>query len=158
MGLVKAPIWIAQGRLGLWDKQTISPEDFTGFAFYARQQGHLFAQSFWDNLTVMGTYPISERITAFLPLLSDEIIKASDVTQLSGGEQQLVRLAQALNSGKTFLFLDEVLTGVDKTKSRQVMSFLTQQKSLAILMITHDTSVENLSLFSQVITLSSTSD
>lgn len=68
-------------------------------------------------------------------------LKDALVTELSGGEQQLVSIATALTQQPTLLLLDEPTSHLDITYQHKVMSvldMLNKNEGLTILMIVHD--------------------
>lgn len=68
----------------------------------------------------------------------------SSINDLSGGELQRVLLARAMIQDPKILFLDEPTTYIDSESRGQLTDMLSKlNKRVAIVMITHDTSVVN---------------
>ncbi|MGE7999500.1 ATP-binding cassette domain-containing protein [Lysinibacillus sp. NPDC093190] len=63
--------------------------------------------------------------------------------QLSGGEQQRIRLAQAYLSGATIYLMDEMTSALDQATELEVLeAFLTHKKHAIVLFITHHTAIK----------------
>jgi zinc transport system ATP-binding protein len=84
-----------------------------------------------------------ERIDEALKLLGIFNLKNRSISQLSGGQQQMVFLARALVSRPELLILDEPVTALDPERREQFFELidkLNKENKVTILMITHDVS------------------
>ena len=69
-----------------------------------------------------------------------ENIKRKSFRELSGGQQQRVLLARALCATKKIIILDEPITGLDPTVTREMYSLIKEinKKGITIIMVSHD--------------------
>src|SRR5215467_2737750 len=81
-----------------------------------------------------------ERIQSVLGTLGIAEYAKRQIRELSGGEQQRVFLARALNSNPQILILDEPTSGVDYNTRENIFTILTDlnSKGMTIIMTTHD--------------------
>ena len=72
--------------------------------------------------------------------LGIENIKRKSFRELSGGQQQRVLLARALCATKKIIILDEPITGLDPTVTREMYSLIKEinKKGITIIMVSHD--------------------
>lgn len=77
----------------------------------------------------------------------------SEGQPLSSGEQQILCLARALYSDRTFLVLDEALSAVDIEKEKSIFSYLKNYSNdgKCIIIITHN--ITNLQLCDEILLL-----
>lgn len=104
--------------------------------FYLPQNQRVFADDYPNNVSLFGAYPY---IRSLVP--EDASYKAmrqiADATQLSGGEQQILKFERCLNTGKSLLLLDEPFANLDVHKSAELRSILEAYEGTVIL-ISHD--------------------
>jgi iron complex transport system ATP-binding protein len=82
-----------------------------------------------------------EEANYFLELTGISHLKNKLITQLSGGEQQMVALACALTQKPSLLLLDEPTSHLDITYQSKIMNLLhrlNEQEGLTVIMIIHD--------------------
>jgi zinc/manganese transport system ATP-binding protein len=82
-----------------------------------------------------------ERVDAALADVGAEAFAKAPVGQLSGGEQQRLRVAQALVSDPEVLFCDEPLLSLDLANQRIVSSLIDRRRraaNTAVLFVTHE--------------------
>jgi iron complex transport system ATP-binding protein len=81
-----------------------------------------------------------ECVAALLESLGIERLAEQRLDQLSGGEQQLARLARALAQGARVLLLDEPAANLDPGNQVRLLELLAQLRrdGLALIMSTHD--------------------
>ena len=74
------------------------------------------------------------------PRLIIENIKKKSFRELSGGQQQRVLLARALCATKKIIILDEPITGLDPTVTREMYNLIKEinKKGITIIMVSHD--------------------
>ena len=63
--------------------------------------------------------------------------QVTDATQLSGGEQQILKFERCLNTRKSFLLLDEPFANLDTKKSAELLSILDSYTGTVVL-ISHE--------------------
>lgn len=77
----------------------------------------------------------------YMELTGIEHLKSKNMSELSGGEQQLASIAKALTQEPQLLLLDEPTSHLDITHQVEVLNLiqrLNEQLGLAVLMIIHD--------------------
>ncbi|HOB63658.1 MAG TPA: metal ABC transporter ATP-binding protein [Clostridia bacterium] len=82
-----------------------------------------------------------ERARECLELMGVYRLKNRSFGELSGGEQRRVLLARALCSAKRLLVLDEPVSGLDPSASRELydtVKMLNEDRGITIIMVTHD--------------------
>lgn len=69
--------------------------------------------------------------------LEDDVLD-QDVKSLSGGEKQRVAFVSALLLERPVLILDEVTTGLDRKRKKEILQHLKRRVDLTVLAATHD--------------------
>ena len=130
--------------------------DVLSMISYIEQNSYVFSEDFENNITIFGSYPM----TNFKDTSSDEInpiveaiIDKCNCSEASGGEKQILAIIRAYVAQKNIWILDEPCSAVDIVNERYIMQELLKQKELTIIMVTHNTSQENLKQFDNVIRL-----
>ncbi|WP_412915988.1 ATP-binding cassette domain-containing protein [Erysipelothrix anatis] len=120
-------------------------------SFYSSQQEVIFSETLEDNITIFGSYPLNtEYADLAKEILHKETCEVIKPKKISGGEKQIIAFIRALNSNKDLLLFDEPFSSVDAKLSETLTTFLCMQKN-AVLLVTHDTSKDNLSKFDKVL-------
>ncbi|WP_026530394.1 metal ABC transporter ATP-binding protein [Haematomicrobium sanguinis] len=84
---------------------------------------------------------VKNRVNTLLTQVGAAHLATESVGALSGGEQQRVRVAQALATDPDVLLCDEPLLSLDLTHQRSVSALINQQRvtrSTAVLFVTHE--------------------
>ena len=81
-----------------------------------------------------------QRAQTMMKKLGIEAFKNRCYRELSGGQQQRVLLARALCATKKIIILDEPITGLDPTVTREMYSLIKEinKKGITIIMVSHD--------------------
>lgn len=98
---------------------------------------------------------ILSRMDEALELCNIKHLRKCRVTELSGGEKQIVAIASVLTMKSKFLIADEITSRIDSDRSLQIRKLLLQlkEKGIGILMISHDKN--DLTIADRVCTLES---
>lgn len=126
--------------IGYLPQQTQVQRDFPASVF------EVVISGFLNKSRKKPFYSMAEKKKALenMELLHIFDLKKQCYRELSGGQQQRVLLARAICAAQNFLILDEPVTGLDPTATRELYSNLqdlNKKNNMAILMISHD--VEN---------------
>lgn len=107
-----------------------------------------------ENLCLSKT-EILDRIDEVLNICDIGHLRRSRISELSGGEKQLVAIASVLTMKSKFLIADEITSRIDDKRSMQIRKLLLQlkDKGIGILMISHN--ANDLKIADRVLTLES---
>lgn len=130
---------IKPGTVGYLPQQTMQQKDFPATVWEVVQSGCLAKK---------GRRPFFQQQE--LRLVEDNLkrldiwsLRKKSYRNLSGGQQQRVLLARALCATEKLLFMDEPITGLDPTVTKEFYSLLfqlNQEDGLTIVMTSHDLS------------------
>lgn len=141
------------GRI-LIDGQDIADLDMASMAAYIKQNTHIFAESFFNNITVFGCYSL-KKVQELKPLLENVSLSAiaekEDCAKVSGGEKQLIAFFRMLAADREILILDEPFSAVDKRREMLATKMLLDGNKNTVIMVTHNTAPEFLEQFDIVI-------
>lgn len=90
---------------------------------------------------LLGRRAYRERVDALLERVGATEYADAPVGTLSGGEQQRLRVAQALATDPSLLLFDEALLSLDLQRQKQLAELVAQQRDrtgAAVLFVTHD--------------------
>ncbi len=146
------PYQQGQIRLQGTDLRNLSRRAVTGFLSYLPQKNTISFPIQVRDLVVMGllrkkqfleNYNAADyrRVDELLQVLEISHLAKSDFTQLSGGEQQLVWLAQLMLQDSRLCLLDEPTQQLDIYHKKKVFELITgwvSQQQKTVLCITHD--------------------
>jgi zinc transport system ATP-binding protein len=146
LGLIKPD----SGIIKIFDKDPIIQRQKIGYLAQYSSFDFSFPFSVFD-LVLMGRYRINHR--HYNKGDKEEVFEALRKTQmdsfykrhiksLSGGQLQRVLIARAIVKNPEILLLDEPMSGVDPKAQKSIYDILIKlNKDMAIILITHDTSV-----------------
>lgn len=121
--------------------------------YYANQESHIFNASYVDNVTLFGSYEEQDNLDILKVVTDYSMIKhATNCTELSGGEKQLILLNRALFSGREILILDEPFSAMNSTLENIITEYILRMGK-TIIMVTHNNKMEYLKLFDHIINL-----
>ena len=115
-----------KNEIGYLPQQTQAQKDFPASVYEVVLSGCLNSKGFSPF------YSMKDK------KLANEMIKSLGIE--SGGQQQRVLLARALCATKKIIILDEPITGLDPTVTREMYSLIKEinKKGITIIMVSHD--------------------
>ena len=121
---------------GYLPQQTQAQKDFPASVYEVVLSGCLNSKGFSPFYSMKDKKLANEMIKS----LGIENIKRKSFRELSGGQQQRVLLARALCATKKIIILDEPITGLDPTVTREMYSLIKEinKKGITIIMVSHD--------------------
>jgi len=135
------------------DGKSLDYSDTRKIMAYLNQNSYVYMDTFEDNVTVFGVYENNDNYNA--TIISKNTLShfndIKDCSSLSGGEQQIVNILRIINSKKEILILDEPFSALDKKTERELCEKLLRIKDKTIIMVTHNTSIDVLNLFDEII-------
>ena len=125
-----------KNEIGYLPQQTQAQKDFPASVYEVVLSGCLNSKGFSPFYSMKDKKLANEMIKS----LGIENIKRKSFRELSGGQQQRVLLARALCSTKKIIILDEPITGLDPTVTREMYSLIKEinKKGITIIMVSHD--------------------
>ena len=126
--------------------------------FYLTQHEHFMKAKLEDNITLFGLYQdknhhSQELWSRLSPSTHQALQSMNPMSELSGGERNLLGLLRALASDKKILLLDEPTAHLDKATADMVMDFLLSLDDYLIIMVLHHNLDYWNSKFNEVITI-----
>ena len=125
-----------KNEIGYLPQQTQAQKDFPASVYEVVLSGCLNSKGFSPFYSMKDKKLGNEMIKS----LGIENIKRKSFRELSGGQQQRVLLARALCATKKIIILDEPITGLDPTVTREMYSLIKEinKKGITIIMVSHD--------------------
>ena len=126
--------------------------------FYLTQHEHFMKAKLEDNITLFGLYQDNNHHSQELwsrlsPSTQQALQSMNPMSELSGGERNLLGLLRALASDKKILLLDEPTAHLDKATADMVMELLLSLDDYLIIMVLHNNLDYWNSKFNEVITI-----
>lgn len=125
-----------KNEIGYLPQQTKAQKDFPASVYEVVLSGCLNSKGISPFYSKKDKALASEMIKS----LGIEKIKKKSFRELSGGQQQRVLLARALCATKKVIVLDEPITGLDPTVTREMYSLIKEinERGITIIMVSHD--------------------
>lgn len=125
-----------KNEIGYLPQQTQAQKDFPASVYEVVLSGRLNSRGINPFYSSKDKKMANEMIKS----LGIEKIKKKSFRELSGGQQQRVLLARALCATKKIIILDEPITGLDPTVTREMYSIIKEinKKGITIVMVSHD--------------------
>ena len=125
-----------KNEIGYLPQQTQAQKDFPASVYEVVLSGCLNSRGLNPFFSSKDKKLANEMIKS----LNIEDIKKKSFRELSGGQQQRVLLARALCATKKIIVLDEPITGLDPTVTREMYSLIKEinNKGITIIMVSHD--------------------
>ena len=125
-----------KNEIGYLPQQTQAQKDFPASVYEVVLSGRLNSRGINPFYSSKDKKMANEMIKS----LGIENIKKKSFRELSGGQQQRVLLARALCATKKIIILDEPITGLDPTVTREMYSIIKEinKKGITIVMVSHD--------------------
>lgn len=126
--------------------------------FYLTQHEHFMKAKLEDNITLFGLYQdknhhSQELWSRLSPSTQQALQSMNPMSELSGGERNLLGLLRALASDKKTLLFDEPTAHLDKATADMVMELLLSMDDYLIIMVLHHNLECWNSKFNEVITI-----
>lgn len=117
------------------------------------QNGHLFKDSIYNNITVFDSFDIRkvEEIDILYPHVQ-ALFKEKNVLELSEGQKQFICFLRVLCQDKPIIIMDEMTSAMDD-HYKQLVNQVIRTIDKTFVVITHDLSNDSLDVFDQTITL-----
>ncbi|WP_297282137.1 ABC transporter ATP-binding protein [uncultured Anaerococcus sp.] len=106
---------------------------------YLSQEQIIFSDDFYNNVTLYGAYNYNDNLTNFY---DDKYINKEDVSVMSGGEKQYIKIIRSLIQNKKLLLLDEPTTGMDEMSAKRIMESISNLED-TVVVVTHNISIVN---------------
>lgn len=125
-----------KNEIGYLPQQTKAQKDFPASVYEVVLSGCLNSKGISPFYSKKDKALANEMIKS----LGIEKIKKKSFRELSGGQQQRVLLARALCATKKVIVLDEPITGLDPTVTREMYSLIKEinERGITIIMVSHD--------------------
>ncbi len=105
---------------------------------YLSQEQIIFSDDFYSNVTLYGAYNYNNIFSDWN--YEDKYSNREDVSLMSGGEKQYIKIIRSLIQNKKLLLLDEPTTGMDDTTAKKIMESLSKSRN-TIIVVTHNISI-----------------
>ena len=126
-----------KNEIGYLPQQTQAQKDFPASVYEGVLSGCLNSR----GMNPFYSYKDKKLANEMIKSLGIENIKKKSFRELSGGQQQRVLLARALCATKKIIILDEPITGLDPTVTREMYSLIKEinkKYQMTIIMFHHD--------------------
>ena len=125
-----------KNEIGYLPQQTQAQKDFPASVYEVVLSGRLNSR----GMNPFYSYKDKKLANEMIKSLGIENIKKKSFRELSGGQQQRVLLARALCATKKIIILDEPITGLDPTVTREMYNLIKEinKKGITIIMVSHD--------------------
>ena len=141
----------------LIDGVDLKERDISNTVLYIPQDNHIFAESFWDNVTWFDSLDRTKWDGVdryFGEVMPNSLKEQSDCSRLSGGEKQQLGLLRTLMSEGNVILLDEPFAAMSPELELKYTRTLLSMKDKTIVMISHNRNAEYTALFDEIITIS----
>ena len=126
-----------KNEIGYLPQQTQAQKDFPASVYEVVLSGCLNSR----GMNPFYSYKDKKLANEMIKSLGIENIKKKSFRELSGGQQQRVLLARALCATKKIIILDEPITGLDPTVTREMYNLIKEinkKYQMTIIMVHHD--------------------
>lgn len=125
-----------KNQIGYLPQQTQAQKDFPASVYEVVLSGCLNSK----GISPFYSYKDKKLANEMIKSLGIQKIKKKSFRELSGGQQQRVLLARALCATKKIIVLDEPITGLDPTVTREMYDLIKEinRKGITIIMVSHD--------------------
>lgn len=152
--LLNGEISSAESRFTL-DEKEASEMKRRQQIFMLQQKEHLFETDLLNNLTIFGSFPLRVEVKNLLAKLPRNMRQRLEnyqtITELSGGEGQVLSILRMVNLNYPINLLDEPFSGVDEKAKEIILTELLTQNQHILVEVTHDVSENNLKRYDEVL-------